>query len=231
MQIKVRSISKYPTSEELPSKSYVLVSKKAGGGFKSEKVTVETLIKTTENQISSDIEKLYNLSGVNVGNISSDVYKLYHENVELSGTKTFVENPIVLAQKSLTELSDNMVPTVGNVKTVITESDSFFGPKSIVEGNPDNATPKTDRDGILTSMVWKIPEGGNDSESYDDQTGAPKIVECKQSGLLTIYGWLTDDGNVQPQEAWVGLYGKVYVRENPNDETSTTSSKWVLLAL
>ena len=60
-------------------------------------------------------------------------------------------------------------------------------------------------------MVLKIPEGGNDSTAYE---GEGKTITCNRSGLLTIYGWLTDDGNVQPQEAWVGLYGKVRTTAN-----------------
>lgn len=80
-------------------------------------------------------------------------------------------------------------------------------------------------------MVLKIPEGGNDSEAYagtSETEGEGKTITCSRSGLLTIYGWLTDDGNVQPQEAWVGLYGKVRTTEN---SVVKSMPEWVLLQL
>lgn len=78
-------------------------------------------------------------------------------------------------------------------------------------------------------MVLKIPEGGNDSEAYVGTSETEgKTITCDHSGLLTIYGWLTDDGNVQPQEAWVGLYGKV--RTTGSSGVQSTS-EWVLLQL
>ena len=76
------------------------------------------------------------MSGVNVGTLSAQVYNLYHGDVELSGTKTFVNAPRVSANIDIADLSDENIVTKGNVQQIITQSDSFFGISSIVDADP-----------------------------------------------------------------------------------------------
>ena len=101
----------------------------------------------------------------------------------------------------------------------------------MIDGDPGNdATPPFAADNE-TFMHWHIDDGQTDSTTWiDPQTnsvGQPDGVRCEHTGFLTIYGWLADNGMVLPQNAWVGLYAKMYVQKE--NQISPTGGQWVLL--
>ena len=84
-------------------------------------------------------------------------------------------------------------------------------------------------------MYWHIDDGKRDSAEwmnpeFNGRKTEVNGVECQHSGYLTMYGWIADNGNVKPSQAWVGLYGKIAVRDQ-DSVSGTMNEKWVLLQL
>lgn len=80
-------------------------------------------------------------------------------------------------------------------------------------------------------MFWHIDDQGNDSSRWiDPETGIEAgPVYVNSTGWLTIIGWLADNGKLLNQEAWVGLFGKINVKDKDESSESTTSTQWIPL--
>lgn len=64
-------------------------------------------------------------------------------------------------------------------------------------------------------LYWHIDHNQKDSSLWRDEFGAvagPAI--CGHTGNLVCYGWLADNGNVKPGQAWVGLFGRIQCDED-----------------
>lgn len=80
-------------------------------------------------------------------------------------------------------------------------------------------------------MFWHIDDQGNDSSRWiDPETGIEAgPVYVNSTGWLTIIGWLADNGKLLNQEAWVGLFGKIKVKDKDEGSEATTSTQWIPL--
>ena len=104
----------------------------------------------------------------------------------------------------------------------------------IAEGQSLPVNPRNGTDGYTyydeymenpQQMYWHIDHGQKDSSEWIDKYGAKAgDVICKYTGNLVCYGWLADNGNVKPGQAWVGLFGHVRCGTD-------SSSKWVALQI
>lgn len=57
---------------------------------------------------------------------------------------------------------------------------------------------------------WHFDNGTRDTSQFVWPDGTTHESEtCNNNGNLVVYGWLADNGNVLPQEAWVAIYGKI----------------------
>ena len=118
-----------------------------------------------------------------------------------------------------------MVPTVAQVQNMVLNNGDYITDDMVVVGSPGNNARYTVFD--RNFMHWKIGENQTDSSEYIDTTGypvGPKV--CTHTGNLVIYGWLADNGDVEPQDAWVGLYGCLHTNTDTDNERD-----WVLLQL
>lgn len=196
-------------------------------GYSSHSTDITSIVAMAENKISNDITTAYGLSGMDVGDLNDRVKSLSSEDVNLYGTKTFNQIP-VLNYESVSQMKQDMARTgpgafvtQGYVNTLIEDSSMFIGDDSSIVSDPNNDTPKTNEDGNL--MIWRIPAGKRDSTQYVDDYGTTNEgVECTQTGNLVVYGWLADTGTVLPQEAWVAIYGMINISGQDNP-------KWTIL--
>lgn len=84
-------------------------------------------------------------------------------------------------------------------------------------------------------MYWHIDDMGRDSAQwmnpeFRNQKTEANGVECQRTGYLTMFGWLADNGNVRPADAWVGLFAQLNVRDVDSPEQGV-QTKWILLQL
>ena len=74
---------------------------------------------------------------------------------------------------------------------------------------------------------WKIDHNQKDSSTmyYDEMSWArPEYVSIADTGNLVVWGWLADQGEVDPEFAWVGLYGQLRYSQDSDTSKDTPSS-------
>lgn len=230
-KVQVKTISKLPDcSDHLGNRDLFWVSQKGEDGlYNSYKTDLESIIRVSEEKISSDIKTAFGLADMDVNEIKISVDNLYGGNVLLKGLKTFDEAPLLANYKGNEDVStfpDNRFIVRGNVEKLIDNSGSYIGQNSSIIPYPNNNTPLTNEDDDL--MIWRIPDGYSDSTDYVNESGIknPTGVECDKTGQLVVYGWLADGGGVLPQEAWVALYGKI-----ANKNSTGSDTVWTILQL
>ena len=239
----IRTVSQLPFLPSVEQKDLIEVSHYSSnngkGGYFSSKCEISSLRQNFTQSISVQIGdhfSLYQDDGhskpINVRQLSTDVNELYAGNVNLSGVKTFKKIPkIDVPFNEYRGANDLDVPNITKVKDLIDNRACFVSHNYMIDGDPGNdATPPFAADNE-TFMHWHIDDGQTDSTTWiDPQTnsvGQPDGVRCEHTGFLTIYGWLADNGMVLPQNAWVGLYAKMYVQKE--NQISPTGGQWVLL--
>lgn len=233
--VKIRTLSQLDSVSELIDGTLFGVSQPitAGNdsGYISQNVNYKTLKSEIEKDVEDDLKTIYNLQPtgslkpINVGDLAEAVNKLSAEDCGIYGQKTFYTVPIIDADYSKVTVSDKMVPNVGYVQQLVTNNGDYLTDDMVVVGSPTRSARYTVFD--RNFMHWKIGENQTDSSEYIDTTGypvGPKV--CTHTGNLVIYGWLADNGDVEPQDAWVGLYGCMHTSTDADNQRD-----WVLLQL
>jgi len=128
----------------------------------------------------------------------------------LAGTKTFAERPLVPSPSG--ELSAGCLVTAADVEAMIDDQSGFVSNSSRVDCKPDNSSGYTHTEAGDGLMQWHIDDGQRDSSLYvpgSVGSAAAGYVRCAATGQLVVYGWCADNGNLLPEECWVGLFGKL----------------------
>ena len=66
--------------------------------------------------------------------------------------------------------------------------------------------------GLGKHYFWQIDDGGTDSsQSIKDKASGSRdgYEEIRETGNLVMWGWLADQGEVDPELAWVGLFARL----------------------
>jgi len=206
--------------------------------FTSKSIKYETIQTQIENQISSEMASTYHLTAdngnpINVNQETKKVANILTGNMNIGGIKKFLDWPWIQKDfpTDFTKYGNNngdfILPNVKKVKQLITETPSYFStPDSMVaEGNPlpYHKNPATEAskpeslgyDATVGSdkfYFWRIDDQGTDSGKaiYDNESATEDRYETiRDTGNLVVWGWLADNGEVEPEMAWVGLYGKL----------------------
>lgn len=121
----------------------------------------------------------------------------------------FVETPTIRNQPDLPALSGNMVVTRDTVVKLVDADKSYISLSSSIDCMPDNFGGYTKgSDGLLK---WHFNPGGRDSSEWAPQRGTESAgyVRMPSTGQLVVYGWLADNGGLNPEECWVAVFGKI----------------------
>lgn len=242
MTMQIRTISQLPSqTSDLPRGSLLEVSVVGGNGYISKKISSDVLLNQFQNEISSNIASEFGLvdagNPYNVASISTSVEQLSSQDSVLSGMKEFKTVPVITAPLTSYDHAaqsgidlytpDQMVPNVMKVKDLIDTRACFIGSDCIVDGDPGNEEAPRFTQKSENFMYFRIDDNGVDSSKWiDPETRAEAGYEvCPYSGYLTMFGWLADNGNVLAQDAWVALYGQVYVTLTTGEQVQ----KWIPL--
>lgn len=216
--------------------------------YTSKSIKYETIEKQIENQLSIDIAKTYHLTADNAQpiNVNDEMKKLkdvLNADMTINGAKKLGDWPWVQKdfptdfRKYGNNSGDFILPNVKKVKQLITETPSYFSTpdSAVAEGNPlpYHKNPSTEAskpeslgyDATVGSdkfYFWRIDDQGTDSGRaiYDIQSATEDHYEkMRDTGNLVVWGWLADNGEVEPEMAWVGLFGKLKCKGFGDDYT------------
>lgn len=239
----IRTVSQLPSHGDayLPDGTLFEVSVPSGNKFISKKLSSDVLLNQFEDTISSSIATSFGLvdggGTYKVNTISAAVNQLSVQDCRLSGIKEMQSIPVVTAPLTAydhavtgrfdTYTPDQMVPNVMKVKDLIDSRACFIGSDYMVDGDPGNDEAPRFTKKSENFMYFRIDDNGVDSSKWIDPETRAEVgyAECPYSGYLTMFGWLADNGNVLAQDAWVALYGHVYVAS----ETGVQTQKWIPL--
>lgn len=236
----IRTISQLPTATNANDEHLLEMSENLTGKYQSRKLPIGTLKTKFTADISASVGSSFRLyktgssDPIDVNALSAAVNELQHGTMTVNGVKTFSSIPHIPTSLSYTT-DPQQVANVKEVKQLIDDRSLFIGANYMVDADPgtDN-TPSTTRQRD-EFMYWHIDDLGKDSTQWmNPEFGNQKTeingVECEHTGYLNMFGWLADNGNVRPSDAWVGLFAQVQVRDTESAEQSL-KSKWILLQL
>ena len=181
-------------------------------GYVSKKVSYGKIKDQLNDQIGSGLNRKYSMSEDNnpiqILDLKQRVDSLYDGNSTLT-TVNFKNSPTISSTGN--KLGDSNVPTVGYiVNTLISKSTSF------------NIGSDSKYDTAKTSILfYGDPEMFFTIDSGTKESKEPQTV--KHTGNAVIYGWLADNGNVDPAAAWVAV--EAY------SDTILEGGGWIIVAL
>ena len=129
----------------------------------------------------------------------------------------------------------DLVPNVSKVNDMMLSQPVYFSTEGsiVAEGNPlpsntaSNGVPGTlsyqKTIGSGKFYFWRIEQNSDDSSEYIYDTrsnSTDSYEEMRDTGQLVMWGWLADNGAVEAQNAWVGLFASM--KSEGNDTTQTS---------
>lgn len=228
----IRTISQLEPIDVIGNDDLFNVSKYETTGYTSKSITfgnltmgISSLVRdciANEWEVPETVSKFDN-EKFSMQSMIDRIYKLSADNMTFYGVKTFAESPLV---PDIPIEADNMkVPNSHTVKRMIQAYSNTIAPSSIVDFDPENNAGHTVYNADK-ALIWHFDDNTDDSSRFivDEYTRQEAgYITCNHDGWLNIYGWITDGGNVLPQEAWVGLFAKLKVvnQSDPADTPGT----------
>ena len=122
--------------------------------------------------------------------------------MDLYGDKTFNTAPKTTDKslENVSHISDTTIPNIRCVRNMIEAYQANIAPSSAVDFNPGNDKGYTVYD-ETNELIWHIDDNSHDSSKFIVDPIGPQTagcISCNHDGWLTIYGWVTDNGNVMP---------------------------------
>lgn len=189
------------------------------GRFASKKISYGFLVESIQEATTDRVVDQLGIKDTT--NIQSTV-----DYVDSLSAQVEILDDVVRFNTAPTVVNDSTGPdslqTRRQVENLVVDASPYIGPHSHIHADPQNSRGSTKE----YQYIWKIENGRYDSsESYDSDGFPMEYVQINQdTGYLTVYGWLASYKDVKPQNAWVGLYGKMVIgdKDSPNQD-------WVLL--
>ena len=236
MNFVFRTISDLPGIDEPSMDSYLQVSQPVftqddddyGVKYGSMKVPFKGIVSAIVDQ--SRINMARELQIPSETRISSDIMvplnAILTGEATLSGQKAFDVRPTVVQTEISAE--ENAVATIGDVERIVTSTSFFFQDSSHATASPDNSSGYTKDDGNL--LMWNIDSGQRDSSLFvNPETGLQAgYLICPDTGFLVMYGWLADNGNLNPEECWVGLFSEIENEDGKRRATLIQMQPWII---
>lgn len=235
----IQSISQLDPITTIANEDLFNVSRREETGYSSKSIKFGNIISGINEEVCEYIAKKYDIPDwdacfecdFSMVKTIERIKTISAENMTFYGVKTFVDPPIVDKDLpiNLDESLEKKVPNAGTVKKMIQAYSNTIAPSSIVDFDPENNSGHT---AYYPSkeLIWHFDDNTNDSSLFivDETTPTPQragYISCNQSGWLNIYGWITDGGNVLPQEAWVGLFAKLKVINQTDPATEADAAE------
>ena len=235
----IKTISQLPEETNIGNEDLFEISKQHNKAFISKKIKYESFKTNINSYLSGQIAAEFNLYTsdtdtipLDVRAMNSNITKLSSNNITFYGTKTFNSIPKINASLEYKNEDPTYVPNISEVKRQINKRACFIDSTYTVDSNPGEDVDPSFAIDSDQFMHWHFDDNTRDSTEWMNPEKANQKTEkhgvlCRQSGWLTIYGWLADNGYVLPQDCWVGLYGKVGIY----DGVKQLNDKWVLLQM
>lgn len=233
----IRTISQLPRTQNYYATALLEVSEPAENNmYSSKSMMLSTLRSHIEDSISAGIVTDYNMlengQPVNLGQLKKDTETLSAGDMIVGGYKQYEKLPAstVSYNQLSNELSsaygnveNNVIPNIGITKQlIVNKNPTHIGTTNsfVTDGNPfssgagkvniqyRNTTGLDD----LHYYMWSIEDNKQDSSetTWDINSGTRGDYEqMRKTGWLTVWGWLADRGDVDPTEAWVGIFGQI----------------------
>lgn len=226
--IKVRSVSDLRKVDFFSDEDILHMSRHIGDGkYSSYALPKQVLFDSIIDSVSLSVAEKYDFGDVSsVQELKdtteqlSSVMRVEHDDIKSVNTAVFDNTP---KSKSVAVLDDD-IPNMKQVRDIVTDNGEYISPASYVNVYPKNYSGQTQWDDRM--YMWHIDNGQNDTSRYVDENGLsePDGKEIKETGYLTIYGWLASNEQVTAQEAWVGLFAKVR-------QQGGTKEDWIALQI
>lgn len=234
----IRTISQLPEESNIGNEDLFEVSKQHNNAFISKKIKYDSFKTNINNYVSGQIGNSFSLydgnTPLNVKAMNDKITQLSSSNITFYGTKTFNSIPKINASLEYRQEDPTYVPNISEVKRQINKRACFIDNTYVIDSNPGEDVDPPFAIDSDQFMHWHFDDNTRDSTEWMNPEKANQKTEkhgvmCKQSGWLTVYGWLADNGYVLPQDCWVGLYGKVGIYDDVNEKQ--LNDKWVLLQM
>ena len=201
--------------------------------YASRKITYGHILSAAQASIIDAVRNEWQLSSLSVIDIDSKVKTLESAisvDVEPSGNNVakFAVSPKSLGHAR----KDNDITNRADVIDLVQDFSEYITPGTYIAvdtGNDVLGNGSTYSDSA-SQYHWHIDTGAQDSSKAEDQqsrVGPNGGVLIRETGMLTIYGWLAANAEIAAQEAWVGLFGMVQV----NDGQGGRVNKWQALQI
>lgn len=235
--MNIKTISQItPLDGDIELSSYFGISQYSpidGGKFSSRKVSFGKI----QDQLATHIDEEFfikkyqaqnNKGAISINKLRNDVNSLSASNVTLKGIKTFTSTPVIT--NTVDTNNKNNIPNIKCVQELIADKAGFISKDQYLNFDPYNSNGYTKYDGHESNpkqLYWHINHNQRDSSEWIDEYGniAGSVI-CNHTGNLVCYGWLADNGNVRPETAWVGLFGRIKINDN-----NSSKSTWVALQI
>lgn len=170
MSLKLKTISALETTTRLDNKTWFGVSQEITDTedvdklYTSNKVSYATIKTELETDLSTSLASTFKLKTdgdvpIDVNELAKKVDMLSSYDCSIDGRKTFYTPPVVDGSveygKTVT-VSDNMLPTVKYVKSLVQNNGDYITDETVVVGAPGNNARYTVFD--RNFMHWKIGE-------------------------------------------------------------------------
>lgn len=214
--IKLRTISQLPAYSSTEALTSTTLSNNLfetsvydSGIYTSRHITYSNLSTILNKNIDDAMASAYGmkLNGDNIKltDLSSEIDTIKTGNLSIDGVKTFTGTLKAKPYHTGLPTSPSPVATAADVDKLLSQAPVYIANNShysAVRTLTTNNVIKEDNNSSL--YEFKLTNIQNDYKSSQSD-----VVSIRNTGFLSLYGWLAADTNIVPQEAWVALEGKI----------------------
>lgn len=240
--VDIRTISQLPEvayDDITKSGSYIEMSiPDSNSGYVSKKAQFSSIQSIVSNQLSSAMATDHGLyrNGQPIKSIDlfNDISSLNNGNMTINGKKTFTTTPVLpnpYPEKEIPE-AQLKAAVVYDCANYANAYSTGIAPRNQIDNYSSIFTNPADNDyrprysNKSNFYFWHIDDQKTDSsESMDPSTGSIGGYQTiAQTGMLVICGWLADNGNISPENAWISLQAKI---DNGNKIAPIAFQPWI----
>lgn len=225
----IRTISELKSAEKINKNDLFKISHQLyndGDKYSSQKISYQQIEESIVSASVTAVHDKWNMNESNVDDIDNrvsafeDAMDIRYKN-SIDSVVHFKNSP----QSNGHAREDTDIPNVSEVVDLIRDNSDYITPGSYINVDTQNANGygSTYVDNV-SQYHWHIDAGNTDSSKTVDKfqnTGPNNGVIIKETGILTIYGWIASNSEIAAQEAWVGLFGNVKVKSEDGKIKST----------
>ncbi len=222
----IRTISQLPkvtNLDAITTESLFEVSLNVDEQYISKAVSYGTFLSKLSGEIASGINVQYGYkNGIKLSSLNSQVELIQNGDCEFKGIKNLTSCEVNLSTvpydkdkvAALDAAYRSQAATIGYVHDALSVGSTFMSNQSKATGFVAS-----------TGLYYAAQPDGLMSFMFNEESASrtSTTVQCPQTGNLTLYGWLADNGNVDAAQAWVAL--EAY------SDTVIDGGAWIIVAV